>query len=263
MAGRHQAVLREHCILNTRPAHQQSGLQSLLQARGAEVLSFPTIEIVEVAPSDAHKRLIAEIGIYDIAIFVSRNAVDGVFRLLPNTSLPMHLQLAVIGEGTFQALSKQVDDLDRRLIRSETYNSEGLLLAEELQQVEGKEIVIFRGQQGRTLLADELAARGAIVYQCEVYHRCKPTYTEHSFARLTARRFPTLALLTSTEGMYNLMQLVDHHSRAKLIKIPWLLISERMRESALKLGHNADILVAAKASDEGIQQTIVDWAQQS
>ncbi len=259
MAARHQAVLREQCILNTRPAHQQAGLQALLERQGAQVLSFPSIEIVEVEST----RLITDIEDYQIAIFVSRNAVDGAFRLLSDTSLPEHLQLAVIGEGTFQALVKRVDNFDQRLIRSEPYSSEGLLLAKELQLVEGKNVVIFRGQQGRTLLADELAARGALVSQCEVYRRCLPAYSEHSFARLSAKRFPTLVLFTSTEGMHNLLQLVDQCSKMKLLNTPWLLISERMRESALKLGHNAKILIAAKASDAGIQQAIVDWVQQS
>ncbi|MCP4486671.1 MAG: uroporphyrinogen-III synthase [Gammaproteobacteria bacterium] len=259
MAKQDQAVLREHCILNTRPAHQQAGLQTLLEMHGAQVLSFPSIEIAEVEPA----RLITDIENYQIAIFVSRNAVDGAFRLLQDTSLPEHLKLAVIGEGTYRALAKRLDNLDQRLIRSEPYNSEGLLLADELQRVEGKNIAIFRGQQGRTVLADELAARGALVSQYEVYHRNMPTYNENSFSRLSAKRFPTLVLFTSTEGMHNLLQLVDQRSRINLLAIPWLLISERMRESALKLGHNAEILIAAKASDAGIQQTIVDWVQQS
>jgi len=40
------------------------------------------------------------------------------------------------------------------------------------------------------------------------------------------------------------------------------LISERMRESALKLGHNATIVIARSASDEGVQQSISEWADQ-
>ncbi|MCP3687324.1 MAG: uroporphyrinogen-III synthase [Gammaproteobacteria bacterium] len=257
MSARHQALLREHCILNTRPVHQQEDLQALLEMQGAQVLSFPSIEIAEVE----NTQLITDIENYHIAIFVSRNAVDGTFRSMSDTPLPAHLQLAVIGEGTYQALVRRVDKLEKRLIRSEPYNSEGLLLAAELQQVEGKKIVIFRGQQGRTLLADELTARGALVKQCEVYRRRLPTYTRHNFAQLSAKRFPTLALFTSTEGMQNLIQLVDKRSRMNLLTIPWLLISERMRESARKLGHNAEILIAAQASDAGIQQTIVDWVQ--
>jgi hypothetical protein len=35
-----------------------------------------------------------------------------------------------------------------------------------------------------------------------------------------------------------------------------------MRESAFNLGHNAVIIIAANASDEGIQQTINQWASE-
>jgi hypothetical protein len=35
-----------------------------------------------------------------------------------------------------------------------------------------------------------------------------------------------------------------------------------MRESALKLGHNAPIIIARSASDKGIQQAICAWADQ-
>ena len=262
MVDQPQSVLREHCILNTRPTHQAAGLQDLLIAQGATVVSFPTIEIVDCEAGGFQTQLAGNISDYHIAIFISRNAVDGAFRFLDEVSLPEHLQLAVIGEGTFQALQERVHDLDQRLIRSEPYNSEGLLLAEALQQVEGKNVIIFRGQQGRTLLADELSRRGATVDQCEVYQRQAPVYDATDFAEHAAEIFPTLALFTSTEGMCNLLPLVDAESREKLLRTPWLLISERMRESAGKLGHNAEILIATKASDEGIAQTIIDWAQQ-
>jgi hypothetical protein len=33
-----------------------------------------------------------------------------------------------------------------------------------------------------------------------------------------------------------------------------------MRESAVELGHNASIIIAKNASDEGIQQAISEWA---
>ncbi|MFV2031462.1 MAG: hypothetical protein ACC663_03110 [Gammaproteobacteria bacterium] len=60
--------------------------------------------------------------------------------------------------------------------------------------------------------------------------------------------------------MHNALSLVDGKSADKLLGLPWLLISERMRESAVKLGHNATIIIAKNASDEGIQQAIGEWA---
>jgi len=256
-----QAILDGQCILNTRPAHQQAGLRALLEAQGAHVLSFPTIEIVTAEATPFHQSLGTNIAHYHIALFISRNAVDGAFTFLDANQLPDDLQLGVIGEGSYTALAHRVSDLDHRLIRSEPYNSEGLLAAAELQQVDGKNILIFRGQQGRTLLAEELGKRGATVNHCEVYQRKMPEYGHQYFADLVSQQFPTLLIFTSTEGMQNLLPLVDDESREKLLRTPWLLISERMRESAVNLGHNAEIIIADKASDEGIQHSLGEWVK--
>jgi uroporphyrinogen-III synthase len=82
------------------------------------------------------------------------------------------------------------------------------------------------------------------------------------FNHVVDNEFPTLAILTSNVGMQNLIGLVDQVAAGRLRRTPWLLISERMRESAVKLGHNAAIIIAHSASDKGIQQAICAWADQ-
>lgn len=248
--------------MNTRPAHQQEGLKLLLMADGAQVVDFPAIEIVEANTTDFHRSLAVNIAEYQIALFVSRNAVDGAARYLDTDRLPAGLLLGVIGEGTYRALKEKVKDIDTRLIRGYPYNSEGLLSTRSLQQVVGKNILIFRGQQGRNLLGDELRRRGATVSYCEVYRRKIPEYDANRFAQITSKQFPTLAVFTSTEGMHNVLHLADAISRSKLLNIPWLLISERMRESAVNLGHNAATIIAANANDEGIHQAINEWVRE-
>jgi uroporphyrinogen-III synthase len=255
-----QSVLRGQCILNTRPLHQQDGLKSLLEADGACVLAFPAIEIVECETTEFHRGLADNIKNYDIALFISRNAVDGAFRFLAGRQLPADLQFGVIGQGTYRALSERVVDLDQRLIVGYPYNSEGLLACSELQQVAGRNILIFRGQQGRNLLGDELRTRGARVDYCEVYARIAPVFETDAFKQLTAEWFPTLAVFTSNEGMQNVLATISGESRTKMLDTPWLLISERMRESAVNLGHNGVTIIAADANDEGIRQTISEWA---
>lgn len=254
--------LKGQVILNTRPRHQQAELTALLEQDGARVLSFPVIEIVLTENDALRQSLKQDIGQYDILIFVSRNAVDGAFQFIDAARLAADTTCGVIGGATRHALADRIENLDQCLVAGEPYNSEALLEAEVLQQVAGKRIMIFRGQQGRNLLGDELAVRGAEVDYCEVYRRKLPPCDQSAFNRLVEGAFPTLAILTSNEGMHNLFQLVDAAAAERLHKIPWLLISERMRESALKLGHNAPIVIAQSASDEGIHQTICDWADQ-
>ena len=228
----------------------------MLENAGARVLSFPVIEIQPVETGAQTQDLSA----YDILLFVSRNAVDGAFKLFDSAQLSAVAQLGVIGSATRSALIERIGGADSKLITSEPYNSEALLEAGALQQVKGKRILILRGQQGRNLLGDELSSRGARVEYREVYRRALPASDPGAFNRLVAPHFPTLVILTSNEGMHNLFQLVDASAAARLRRIPWLLISERMRESALKLGHNAPIIIARSASDDGILQTIYDWA---
>ena len=255
-------LLQGQVIVNTRPLHQQAGLTALLQAEGAQLLAIPAIKIVEVEASEFHRNLAKRIGDYQIAIFISGNAVEAAFRYLSEADLPADMQLGVIGEGTRALLAQKVVDLDRRLIRSDLFNSEGLLGASELQQVSGKRLLIFRGQEGRSLLGDELSARGAEVNYCEVYRRESPQIDAELLAQQLEAATPTLVVFTSNEGMHNLLGMLDATCRARFMTIPWLLISERMRESALKLGHNASIIIANHASDDGIHQTICDWATQ-
>lgn len=257
--------LQGQVILNTRPAHQQEALTQMLQGDGARVLSFPVIEIQPITPGEGQQRLRRAITDYDILLFVSRNAVDGAFRFVDAARLHPATRLGVIGAATSAALRLALADspvnVDAGLVAGEPYNSEALLQALAEYNVAGKRVLIFRGQQGRNLLGDELLRRGAVVEYAEVYRRALPADGADAFNRLLSEGMPTLVVLTSTEGMQNLIKLVDMEAAQALCRIPWLLISERMRESALKLGHNAAVLIAHNASDKGIRQTICEWAE--
>lgn len=244
-------------VLVTRPAHQNEPLNKLLQQANYDVISFPTIAINAAAPTPFLRGLRKNIALYDIALFVSRNAVDYAFSYLTTDALPESIQLGVIGKGTWYALTSK--GVESHIIPAESYNSEGLLASESLQQVTGKRIIIFRGQQGRNLLGDTLLERGASVEYCEVYRRELPGYPNNYFTQLSKDGLPDLAIFTSAEGLNNCFQLLNDHQAQGLRGIPWLLISERMRETARNLRHNAAIIIADSASDEGILSAIQAW----
>ena len=254
--------LQGQVILNTRPAHQQAELTKMLERDGARVLGYP---VIEIQPAAARQAALERIDDYDILLFVSRNAVDGAFRLLDSGRIRPGTRLGVIGTATRtaleQALADSPLDIDSGLIAAEPYNSEALLEALATLDVAGLRVLILRGQQGRNLLGDTLRERGARVDYAEVYRRAVPAGGADAFNRLVEGVMPDLVILTSDEGMHNLIEMVDASAARALRAIPWLLISERMRESAQKLGHNAPVLIAQNASDTGIRQTISDWAE--
>ena len=250
------APSRPSCLV-TRPQHQTRALVELLDQAGWQALLFPSIEIQPSPITAFLEQLPQRIQDYDIALFVSRNAVDFTFKHLQADDLPQNLQLGVIGKGSWQALQQQ--GVESSIIPSDSFNSEGLLASPALQQVGGKRIIIFRGQQGRNLLGDTLRERGARVDYQEVYRRQLPDYPANHLEQLTRQNFPQLAIFTSAEGLRNTMQIVSAEMAQRLRQITWLLISERMRETARHLGHNADIIIAVSASDEGIVEAIKRW----
>ncbi len=243
--------------LNTRPAHQSDALTQGLQQLGFNVVEFPTIQITSASDSRLLEDLPERMTEYDIALFVSRNAVDYAFKYLSLETLPAKLEMGVIGKGSWQALRDK--GVESQIIPADSFDSEGLLATKNLQKVESKKVIIFRGQEGRNLLGDTLTERGGTVTYCEVYHRGVPKYPDQAFTQLTNSQFPEVAIFTSAEGLKNCYTLLGEHEWQSLTEIAWLLISERMRETAHELGHNAAIIIAKNASDEGILQALQEW----
>ena len=245
------------CLV-TRPKHQADNLKQLLIQQGFKVLCFPTIDIIPASKSACLSNLDSHLAEWDIALFVSRNAVDFTFNHI-KLPLPSSLQLGVIGKGSLLALNEH--GVSTHIIPAENYNSEGLLESSVLLNVRAKRIVIFRGQEGRNLLGDTLRERGAKVEYIEVYQRIAPEYAAGHFAELTQQHSPDVAIFTSAEGLHNAFKLLSPDEAKMLRSKAWLLISERMRETACDLGHNADIIIASSASDEGILQALKQWHQ--
>ncbi len=234
-------------------------LNRLLDEANFYPLNFPTIAIVAASPTPFSSELQDNIRNYDLVLFVSRNAVDFSFHLLDPARLPAGLQFGVIGKGSWLALKEH--GIESRIVPTSSYNSEGLLESPALQQMTGKRVLIMRGQEGRNLLGDTLRERGAEVDYCEVYRRQLPASTAADFTALTAKHDPDVVVFTSAEGLRNCFELLDQQQAEGLRQLPWLLISDRMRETARDLGHNAEVIIAASASDEGIVQALQQWRQ--
>lgn len=252
-----QMSLKNLNILITRPAHQAEHLSKKIQALGAHALGFPTIAISPSAHCEETRHINTNIAEYDIALFVSQNAVQYAFQTIDIAQWPKAIKIGVIGKGSAECIHQL--GLRTMAMPNQTYNSEGLLNAELLQHVRGKKIVIFRGQAGRNLLGDSLIERGAFVDYCEVYRRGMPDISALDYDAIFKHTIDT-AIFTSSEGLiYAFKMLTPEHAK-ELLQTPWLLISERMKKTAYNLGHNSDIIIAQQASDDGIISSLKQWA---
>ena len=147
-------------ILVTRAAHQADNLCRLIEQSGGRALRFPALEIVGPADPLRTREQLAQIARYDLAVFVSPNAVVHGMRLLPQ-GLPQTLRVAAVGRASAEAL--RVAGRAADIVPQGRYDSEALLAVHELGAMQGRRVIVFRGDGGRPLLGDVLRQRGAEV----------------------------------------------------------------------------------------------------
>ncbi|MBS3799335.1 uroporphyrinogen-III C-methyltransferase [Pseudoalteromonas sp. BDTF-M6] len=150
-------------IVVTRPQGKGQELADLLSAQGHKVTQCPVLNIEYL---DSDEQELATLDEADIAVFVSQDAVSGLYQ--QRATLPSSLQCVAVGEATAEAIESH---FQYRALVPEQHDSEGVLALPQLQQVEGKSIVLVKGRGGRTLIAKTLKQRGAFVNPLVVYQR--------------------------------------------------------------------------------------------
>jgi len=199
-------------VLVTRPRAQATELVQAIEEKGGEVICFPAIEIVPRDQIEIAKDA-AALAAPDIAIFVSRNAVD---HGLPHTA---GAAKAAIGPATAAAIRSAGQTVEINPDSDSGYDSESLLAAPALREVAGKQVRIIRGSKGRELLADTLRERGASVEYLSVYERKLPTVSSELLAEVeTAWRDGRIKAITvmSIATLKNLGTLLPEWCAAKL-----------------------------------------------
>ncbi len=270
-------------VLVTRPVHQAQHLCALIEAEGGQAIAFPVLEIQDLQDTSAVMRLIQRLDEFDIAIFISANAVIKAMDLvLPHRDWPSHLQIAVVGARTAEALQEYGLTVD--ICPEEKFNSEALLGLPEMQDMANKKIVIVRGEGGRELLADTLRQRGADIEYAEVYRRSKPADTlggsgvslrspcvdilpgggtalnlAVNFESLLAAGKINIIVVTSNEGLRNLWEMAGSAGQEVLMHMPLAVISPRIAIAAQELGVKCPAWIAPDANDEGLLAAIKAW----
>ena len=179
---------------------------------------------------------------YDVAIFISPTAVECALDRMGN--LPPQLQVAAVGGGTRAAL--QARGIDEVVAPQEGADSEALLALPEMLSVAGKRILVIRGEGGRELLADTLAARGAQVDYFECYRRSVPQADTGPLRSAWERREVDAVTVFSVEALDNLLVLLG---RERLAAVPLFVSHARIAERAKEAGI-PEVIVTPPRDDE-------------
>ena len=240
-------------IVITRPARQAAGLASEIAALGGKPLVFPAIVILPPADASALREAQRRLADYDIAVFVSGNAVE--YGVGDAAAWPAHLPALAPGTGTAAALVAV--GIHNVRIPATTMDSEGLLTLPELANVAGKRIVVFRGETGRELLKSALEARGASVTQVECYRRARPEGGASGLIEAWREKRIDAVTLTSSEGLDNLWAILDAEGQRYLAATPAFVPHPRIAERAKALGLRETILTPP--ADAGLLAALLEY----
>ncbi|WP_178861824.1 uroporphyrinogen-III synthase [Thiomicrorhabdus cannonii] len=264
------ADLPAFTLLNTRPAHQAAGLQALAQAAGGAALPCPTLK---VAFQGVAAEKLAQLAEFDTLIFISANAVQGLQTALQRAERvwqPGARQTCfAIGRATLKA----AETLRWKLHSADAhrFDSEALLAHPDLQRLQGKKVLLIKGQNGRELIAETLQQRGAEVEAWEVYQRVPCELCAETWQNFRQSRHP-LVLASSVAGLQALLSALSmaengakqtqQAGSAWLLQQPLVTFSARIADWAEAQGWQGDIQVVDTQSDAGIIACIQQhWPQ--
>lgn len=241
-------------ILVTRPAHQAATLCGLIETAGGRAVPFPVLEIRPATDALAVQAGLARLADYDLAIFISANAVQYTLGALAPRSWPAGVEIAAVGAATARALESR--GLAVAYCPTAGFTSEALLELPELLHLAGRRVLILRGDGGREYLRDALLARGAQVDYLEVY-RCVQPETDPA-ALLGQWQAGTIdaVLVASTDSLEKLVAIIGTLGLALLRATPLIVGNARTRERARELGLDGAVAVAADATDAAMVEAL-------
>jgi uroporphyrinogen-III synthase len=238
-------------ILLTRSPEQNELLYAAMGSTTAEIISLPLLQSEPLLLTEASKRSVLGLDLFDDIIFISRNAVryslDTLEQYWPQW--PIGLRWFAVGPGTAEALAcAQVT-----VIYPQTASSEGLLAMPELNNMVGRKCLIMRGEGGRETLRQGLEARDAVVQYLETYRRVPIPFAANALPGDEV----VVALLYSGEAIAHLLD----EGGAAVLSYRLIVPSERLQRMANALGF-AKVELANSQEDHAMLHVLQQMQRQ-
>jgi uroporphyrinogen-III synthase len=248
-------VLAGRLIAVTRPAEQAASLCAAIRAAGGSALCFPVLAISALDDTTALRAVAARLDDYQLAFFVSPNAVHHALDvLLAEGPWPSGVAVATVGKGSERALAER--GLRDVIAPQQGFDSEAVLALPAFapQAVRGRRVAIFRGDGGRDLLGETLKAYGATVDYITCYRRGLPALDADLLRAPAARGELDAISLTSSEGVRNLLVMLGGALPAALAAVPVFASHPRIGAAAREAGFHQ--VVECEPGDEGLMRAL-------
>ncbi len=238
-------------VVVTRPAHQADGISKRIEQSGGKVIRFPVIEIKPPVNIARLHAVLSRLANFDWLVFVSANAVQMGLQAIADAGGPQpNANIAAVGIRTAHALQQNGWGVD--VVAKPPYNSEALLAEPVMQRVKGQHFLIFRGENGRELLRETLLTRGAQVDYAECYRRAPTRSDAALLEEAWSRQRLDVIMITSVAGIENLISILGHRNRSRLLRTSLVVAGQRVAKAAHDHGWLAPVVVAADATDDAM-----------
>lgn len=238
-------------VLVIRPLREKDAFLELLKQASIAFNYIPIMRIQPILETDndfqAVNHCIGRLGDFDYVIVISANAAEIGLPLIAQSwpLLPRDIEFFAVGQQSADIFSEFNYPVS---FPKEQPNTEGLLHEmPQLQNLQGKSVLILRGGQGRQTLGDELVRRGASIEYCELYQR---QIQPQKLAE--AKKFmPDAGCLVVHSG-----ELLDAMNIAQNKHIPLIVPSDRIAFMAHEMGWQ-NVQVAENALPDSMFNAVI------
>lgn len=249
-------------IVLMRPAHQVQPLAEAINQLGATTILLPMLNITPVAASSEDLTTwIRSIREADWIIVSSQNAVHCASPDLLQALSQTTGKVVTMGQATTRAL--MANGVSVFFTPSSGTDSEKLLTETFLHpnEIANKKMVLLAGEGGRTMLAQTLAQRRALITWVKVYRQ------EKSVLALVPRLIewsslsnPFCFIVTSQNSLNHFLDNIPLAYHAWLNQQSFIVVSERIAQTAKKWGIQ-HIFVAKSAEEEQLCAALLHMTQ--
>jgi uroporphyrinogen III methyltransferase/synthase len=251
-----------HRVLVTR--ERMEGFEPL-EELGAEIIEFPTIEVVPPVSYEELDKSIDNIDAYDWLIFTSRNGVKYFFKRFFDRDRDIRdlkgIKICAIGSKTEKEIKKYGIKTD--LIPDE-FRAEGLIkLIQEIEGSRGKglggvKFLLPRAEVAREIFPEKIRELGGEIDIPVTYRTIKPESRGKRLRRFLKEGRISVATFTSAATFTNFREIMGEDADELLKGVVIAAIGPVTARAIKKAGLCADI-VPEEATIEALVEEIINW----
>lgn len=244
-------------VLVTRPDERGKQLVEMLNQAGVVALHLPLFTLEAGAELIELSTRLNQLNSGDYVFAVSKSAVDFADKTLKETGFHWRedLYFFTVGARTAQHFSCQSERTVHYPITTE--NSEGLLALPMMQHLQGKQILILRGNGGRDFFREQAELRGATVDYIECYRREPIVYNVEEQTDICKRSGVQTIVATSLDIVQSLLDFVPESEQNWLKSCTLVTVSSRIAEVAHQAGWK-HIVISPKADNATLLNTLLN-----